>query len=182
MRAFEGELAARDLQPLDEIGGAGEQHAPAVLDEREADGCRQMALAAAGRAEQQQIGALVQPAIAGGERHDLRLADHRHGLEVEGVEGLAGGQPGFGEMALDAAAAALGDLVLGERGEEAGGGPAFLVGLLGELGPHQLDGGQAQLGEQQLDAGGVDRIGRRHATTSIGARSASTARTAASSS
>jgi hypothetical protein len=44
-------------------------------------------------------------------------------------------------VALDAAAAAIGDLVLGERSEEASRGPAFLVGLLGELGPHQFDGG-----------------------------------------
>ena len=42
---FEGELAARDLQALNEIAGAFEQHAPSVLDEREPDGCRQMALA-----------------------------------------------------------------------------------------------------------------------------------------
>ncbi len=49
-RTFEGELAARDLQALDEIAGAHEQHAPSVLDEREGDGCGEMALAAAGRA------------------------------------------------------------------------------------------------------------------------------------
>ena len=88
-----------------------------------------------------------------------------HGLEVEGVEGLAGRQPGFGEMAFDAAAAALGHLVLGESGEEACGRPAFLVGLGGELGPDQLDGGQPQLGEEQREAGGVDGIGRLHAAS-----------------
>ena len=38
---FEGELAAGDLQPLHEIGGAGEQHAPAVFDQGEAGRCRQ---------------------------------------------------------------------------------------------------------------------------------------------
>ena len=48
---------------------------------------------------------------------------------------LPGEQAGVGEMALDAAPVALGDLVFGERGEEAGGGPAFLVGALGEGGP-----------------------------------------------
>ena len=118
-----------------------------------------MALAAAGRAEQQDIGALVEPAVAGGKRHDLRLADHRHGVEVEGVERLARRQTGLGEMPLDAAATAIGHLVLGERREEAGGRPAFLVGCCGELGPHQLDGGQAQLAEQELDAGGIDGVG-----------------------
>ena len=48
-RAFERELAARDLQALDKIAGAGEQHAPSALDEAEADGGGKMALAAAGR-------------------------------------------------------------------------------------------------------------------------------------
>ena len=92
-----------------------------------------MALSAAGRAEQQQVGAFLEPAVTGGERHDLGLGDHRHGVEVEGVEGLARQQAGLGEMALDAAAVAFGQFVFGEGGEEAGGGPAFLVGLFGEL-------------------------------------------------
>jgi hypothetical protein len=47
--ALERELAPRDLQALDEIAGACEQHTPAVLDEREIDGGREMALFAAGR-------------------------------------------------------------------------------------------------------------------------------------
>jgi len=52
-----GELCCgpRDLQPLHEIGGSGEQHAPTVLDQCEAEGGREMALAAAGWAEQQDI-------------------------------------------------------------------------------------------------------------------------------
>jgi hypothetical protein len=45
--SFESELAAGDLQPLDEIGGSGEQHAPAIFDESEAESCRKVALAAA---------------------------------------------------------------------------------------------------------------------------------------
>jgi hypothetical protein len=44
-RAFERELAARDLQALDEIAGAHEQHAPSVLDQRETNGSRQVAFA-----------------------------------------------------------------------------------------------------------------------------------------
>jgi hypothetical protein len=46
---FEGKLAAGDLQSLDEIGGSGEQHAPAVFDEGIAERCRQVTLAGAGR-------------------------------------------------------------------------------------------------------------------------------------
>ena len=57
---LEIELATRDLELLDEVGGAGEEHAPSVLDQGEADGGREMALSAAGRAEQEQIGSCEQ--------------------------------------------------------------------------------------------------------------------------
>ena len=46
---FESEVATGNLQPLDEIDGAGEQYAPAVFDESEAERCRKVALAAAWR-------------------------------------------------------------------------------------------------------------------------------------
>lgn len=59
-------------------------------------------------------------------------------------------------MSLDATAGAIGCLVLGKGGEEAGGGPAFLVRLRSELRPDRFDAGQTQLIEQQLDAGGID--------------------------
>ena len=65
MADSEREFAAGDLQALDEVGGAGEQHAPAVLDQAEADGGREMALAAAWRAEHEQVVALLEPAVAG---------------------------------------------------------------------------------------------------------------------
>lgn len=70
-------------------------------------------------------------------------------------------------MALDAAAAAFGDLVLGNGGEEAGRRPAFLVGPLGKLRPQHLDGWQPQLVEQQIEARGVDGVGRAHAAPPI---------------
>jgi len=57
---------------------------------------------------------LIEPAVAGGECHDLRLADHGHSVEVEGVEGFARRQLGAGGMPLDAAATAIGVLVFGE--------------------------------------------------------------------
>ena len=163
---LEGEFAARRLEALDQVGGAREQDAPAVLDQAAADGGGEMALAPAGRAEQQQVGAAIEPAIAGDQRHDLGFRDRRHGLELEGVERLAGRQTGLGEVALDAASGALGDLVLGQGGEEAGGGPALLVGALGEAGPDGLDRGQAQVAEQEAEAGLVDGAGRAHAAPS----------------
>jgi hypothetical protein len=102
------EIAACDLELLDEIGGAGIEHAPSILDQSEADGGSQMAFSAAGRTEQKQVGALGQPAVAGRCGHDLGLGlgDHRHGFEVEGVEGLSRWQAGLREMALDASPAA----------------------------------------------------------------------------
>ena len=72
---LELQFAAGDLQLLDQIGGSGEEHAPAVLDQREADGGREMALAAAGWPEHEDIGPLGQPAVARGHGHDLRFRE-----------------------------------------------------------------------------------------------------------
>jgi hypothetical protein len=55
----------------------------------------------------------------------------------------------------------------GLQSEEAGGGPALLVGGLRQGGPDELDAGQAQLAEQQVDAGGVDFVDRFHAASPI---------------
>ena len=74
------------------------------------------------------------------------------------VERFAGGQSGLDQVALDAAARAVGDLMLGERGQEARGGPAFFVGLRGDLGPDRLMAGQPQFVEQKFDARGVDGV------------------------
>jgi len=78
--AFECQLATRDLQLLHEISGAGKQHAPSILDQGEPERCRQMALAAAGWAEEQDIGAFLQLGVAGRQRHHLRFRDHWHGF------------------------------------------------------------------------------------------------------
>jgi len=63
---------------------------------------------------------------------------------------LPGGS-GFGKTAFDAAPAALGHLMLGQRGKETRRRPSLLVGLGGEVGPHQPDGRKPQLGQQQRD-------------------------------
>ena len=132
-----------------------------------------MRLAASGRTEHQEIGSLFQPAIAGTQRHHLSLADHRHHLEVEAVEGLAGRKPRLVEMALDAPAGALGHLVLGERRQEARGRPALLVGPGGKVRPDRLDGRQPQVAESQGQAAGVDGLWALHATSPWGVRASS---------
>ena len=68
-------------------------------------------------------------------------------------------------MTFEAPPASLHHLLFGEGGQEAGGGPAFLVGGLRQSGPDQLDAGQPQFAEQQVDAGGVDLVGRIHAAS-----------------
>src|SRR5712671_89381 len=126
-----------------------------------------MRLAAAGSAYQDQIGALVDPTVTGADRHHMRLGNHRHRLELEGVECLARQQPGLDEMALDAAAITFGNLVFGERGEEAGSGPAFLVRPLGKGGPTLLDSGQPEVVEQQRQPGPVDGLAHAAAPISL---------------
>lgn len=93
----------------------------------------------------------------------MRLRDHRHGVEVEDVERFSGRQARLDEMPGEAALTSIGELLLGERGEEARGRPAFLVGRGGERAPDELDAGKAQLGEKKIDAGGVDFVVRLHA-------------------
>jgi hypothetical protein len=78
------------MKLLDEVSRAGEQHAPAVFDQREADGCGEMALPAARRAEHEDVCAFGEPAIAGGNGYDLSLGDHGNSVEGEAVERLSG--------------------------------------------------------------------------------------------
>lgn len=72
-RRFEHEIAARDLEFLHEVGGSDEQHAPALFDQGHAERRRQMRFSAARGTKTQQIGALFEPGVTGGERLHLRL-------------------------------------------------------------------------------------------------------------
>ena len=115
----EAQLLAGGLQLLDEIGGAGEEHAIAIVDEGMTESGLEMAFADAGWAEEQDVLPAIDPCVALGEGEEASLADHWHGGEVEGVEGLAGRQARLLRAAGDAPLQALGDLMLGERCEEA---------------------------------------------------------------
>src|SRR5262249_34210772 len=166
---FQAELAVRYLQLLDELPGANEQHTPSLLEERMPEPGREVRLSGAVPAKKKYVTALLEPSIARGERHDLRLTDHGHPLEVEGAEGFVLRQLRFGEVAFEPAACTLGNLEFGEGRKEAGRRPTFLVGLICELGPHQFHGRQAQLGKLQLDARGIGARGGLHGRTSSGA-------------
>lgn len=108
---------------------------------------------------------MFEPAIASAQGHDLRLGDHRHGIEGEAVQGLACGQMGFCQVTLDPAAISFGKFVLGERGKEPAGGPALLVRLGGEVPPDVFDGGQAQLVEHEAEALRIDHGNCAHAAS-----------------
>lgn len=102
----------------------------------------------------------------------MGLRYHRHGLEVEAVEGFGWQQLCLDKMACEAAAVTLGDLVFGEQGEEAGRRPAFLVRPFGEAGSVLLDRGEAEFVENQGQPGVVDALGH-VASPSLAPRSSS---------
>ena len=78
---------------------------------------RETGLAVAWSADQQDVGAFLDPTVAGADRQDMGLGDHRDDVEIEAVEGLARQQLGLDEMAREATTVAFGNLVLGECGE-----------------------------------------------------------------
>ena len=148
---LKGQFAACDLEPLHQVGSARVQDAEAVFDERQADRGGQVTLAGAGRADQDQVGALVEPAVPGDQGVDMGLGDHGHDVEVEVGQGFSGRQFGLGEMAFEAAPGPLGDLLFGQRAEQTGGWPALGIGAFGESRPRRLEGGQAQFGEHEIE-------------------------------
>jgi hypothetical protein len=163
------EFAPRDLEFLHQVGRARKQNAPAIFDQGKPDCGGQVRLSPARRSKQDQVCTLFQPGIARTQDRNLGARDHGHGIEGKAVERFAGRQLCFAQMPLDTAAITFGDFVLGQRGDQAGAGPAFLVGARGEVGSDQLDGRQAQFIEHEADALGIDcSVGRfAHAASPI---------------
>ena len=78
---------------------------------------------------------------------------------------LPGGSRASSRWRSDAAAGTLGQLVLGQGGQEASGGPALLVGALGEVGPDRVMAGS----RRSVRSSGrrpVSTVGRGHAASS----------------
>src|SRR3546814_1004209 len=67
-----------------------------------ANGGNCVRLAGPALAEQQQVAAVLDPVVTGGEGQEVRFADAGGGVEIDGGEGLACGQAGLVAMALDA--------------------------------------------------------------------------------
>ena len=120
-------------------------------------------------AKDEQIGAAVDPALAGRQRQDVGFTNTGGGVEVEVGQALARRQAGFGEMALDTPGRAIGQLDLDQAGEQLGRRPAFLVSGLGEAFPVPPDTGQMQGGQQGWQDGGVG-VGASHEQACAGKR------------
>ena len=170
LRVDDGEFGAGLLRFLDKIGGAAEEDAEAVADEGEADGGGEVAFADAGGSEDEDVGAVEEPAGGGGDGIDAGHGEVGDGIEVEGVESFAGEEAGLCDMAVDAAGGAFVEFMLDEGGEEARGGPAFLAGLFGEARPEGPDGGEAEFAEGEGEGGGIDAVVIVHAGTPFAAR------------
>ena len=118
-----------------------------------------MGFPAAWPAGQNQVGALIDPAVPGADRRNMRFGDHRHRVELKAVEGFSRRPPRVGEVAFNTAAVAFGDLMFGQRGEEARGGPAFLVRAFGEARPALFERGQPEIVEKLGQTGAIDALG-----------------------
>jgi len=142
------------------------EDAVAGVDQRMADAATDVALASAGRTEDQNRGAAVEPGVATGQGHDVGLGEHGHLGELEAGERLGRIELRLDAVPFDAPLGSLSHLVLEEAAQEARSRPAFLVGALGELGPEPADRRHAQLAQHQGVATRIDGARRVHAVTS----------------
>src|SRR3546814_19125002 len=119
------------LKLLDQLGRAGEQHAPTILDKLQPDGCRQVALSSARRAEQDELGALFQPSVARGHGRDLRPPDHRPGVEGAALLRFARWKSRVRHMTLPLSPATFAHFILAKCSQQPGGGAALPGGPVG---------------------------------------------------
>ena len=101
----------------------------ALLDGGVADGLGEVALAGAGRAEEERV-LVVRDEVAGGELEDEAAVELAVEVEVEGVEGLADvAEAGALHAPLEEPVLAPLQLVLHERGDEVERRPVVGLGL-----------------------------------------------------
>src|SRR3546814_2792454 len=77
----QAEVAARGLELLDYVGGGAEQDAPPRVDEGMANGGNCVRLAGPALAEQQQVAAVLDPVVTGGEGQEVRSEEHTSELQ-----------------------------------------------------------------------------------------------------
>ena len=133
----------------DPVGRGGEQHPVPVPGGGDAECGGEVGFAGSGRAEQHDVAGLGEEP-AGGQRGDL-LADGGLGVEVEVLQGLAGGEPGGPDPQLGAGGVAGGDFPFQHRGEVVLVGPAGVAGLVGQPGGGLGDPRGLERGGQVVD-------------------------------
>ena len=118
------------------------------------------------RAEDQDVGPLLEPGVAAGKRHDVGLGKHRHLGEREAGERLGEVELGLVPMALDAPLVALGEFVLGKAPRKRDAGHPSLSARSANSGHKRPIVGRRssvrhQRGARRLGRGGV------HAATPV---------------
>lgn len=165
---FELEFAAGDLQLLDEIGRSGEQHPPAVVVSARPMAAARWLLPPPGGPNSRILAPLASQPSPAAIAMTLALETIGTASKVKLLRVFPGGRWGLGKMPLDRAVGALGQLMLGDGREEAGGGPSLPIGLLGKLRPECLDRRYAELIEHNAEPGFVDAMSALlHATSPI---------------
>src|SRR3546814_6408035 len=81
----QAEVAARGLELLDHVGGGAEQDAPPRVDEGMANGGNCVRLAGPALAEQQQVAAVLDPVVTGGEGQEVRFRSEEHTSELQSL-------------------------------------------------------------------------------------------------
>jgi hypothetical protein len=145
-------------EPGDPLGGGRERDAVAGQAGANRDGDREMALAGAGRAQQDDVVLGVQEVELAEVLDDL-AADRALEGEVELLERLAGREARGLDPALAAVALARGDLRREQRLGEAIVAPLLLAGSVGELGRRAGGGRGLERPEEVCELGGRGHAG-----------------------
>jgi hypothetical protein len=142
-------------ESVDPLAGGGEQHPVPGLARVDGQPDREVGLAGAGRSEEHHVlpaGDEVQ-----GAQVSKGVAFQPAGVvEVELLQGLAGGESGGADAALAAVGLPCGDLALQAGGQELLVGPGLGAGPLGKAGDRLAQGrGLERAGQERQLCGGV---------------------------
>jgi hypothetical protein len=138
------------LELVRESGEGGQAHAASLLAGEHREGDRQVCLACAAVAEEDDALAVIDPGALR-ERGDRGLGDLRVLIEAEVLHALGEREPGVDQPSVFAALSALGDLGFQERGEVRSRGLLVACGLRGEGAEACPDCGELKLAGVHVD-------------------------------
>ena len=150
---------ARDCRELiDEIGGGGEEGVEAILDGPVGKGDRQVRLAGAARAAEDERVPLRDEVGAEGAAEQRQAHGALEG-EVVLVDGLQEGEPGAAGAALDPGLRAMGNFLGHQQGEVVAVRHAVALGAVGQVGIEPADGRQVQAAQEAVEVEGGRKRG-----------------------